>query len=253
MDRILYIFPCFAILLEGLLLWRFLRYRLFIRYPHLTVFVVFDLLSNVVLFFIHRFRSEWFGEAYWRIASVSLFLRFLVNWEFFRGVFPRRSTLHDIAWKMLLIVELFTLPLVVLVGWQQASSLPYLYLHFSPAVEQYFCLAQAILLLTPAFVAWYYGVSLGRNLLGLCFGFGGYLFVRSVDFASLQVFRGFAPYWRLLTPSTFIAMIAVWLWAFWEYAPSPEQASLEKTQQSQWKTEWERLWNRTISLLRRGV
>jgi len=80
-----------------------------------------------------------------------------------------------------------------------------------------------------------------------------YLLVRSVNVASLQVFRGFVPYWRLLTPMTFIGMIVVWLWAFWEYAPSPQQASLDEDQYSQWKTEWQHLWSRTMALLRRAI
>jgi len=253
MHPLLYLLPSSAILLEGLLLWRLSRDQLWTRYIYLTVFVVFDFVCNIILFPIHRHKPDWFAEVYWRIASISLVLRFLVNWEFFRGVFPRRSTLHNIAWKMLLTVELGALPAIVLLSWSQASSVRYLYLYFSPVVEQYFCLAQAILLLTPATVAWYYRVPLGRNLRGLCLGFGIYLLVRSANFAGLQVFRGFVPYWRLLTPMTFIGMIAVWLWAFWEYAPLREEASLDEDQYSQWKAEWQHLWTRTMALLRRGV
>jgi hypothetical protein len=253
MHPFLYLFPCLAILLEGLLLWRLSKHRLWICYPHLTVFVVFDFLSNIVLFPIYRYKPDWFAEVYWRIASISLFLRFLVNWEFFRGVFPRRSTLHDIGWKMLLTVELAAVPAFALVSWRQASSLPYLYLHSSPIVEQYFCLAQTAFLLTPAIVAWYYRIPLGRNLRGLCLGFGIYLLMRTVNFASLQAFRGFLTYWRLLTPTMFIAMIAVWLWAFWEFAPSPEPTSLGEAQNSQWKKEWQHLWIKTMAVLRRGI
>lgn len=236
MHPLLYLFPCSAILLEGLLLWRLSKQGLVSRYPHLTVFVLYRFLGDAALFPINHYKPDWFPVAYWRLEAIALSLQFLVNWEFFRGAFPRCSTLHDIAWKMLLTVELGALPAIVVLSWRQALSVHYLYLHFSPVVEQYLCLAQAILLLTPATVAWYYRVPLGRNLHGLCLGFGMYLLVRSVNVASLQVFRGFAPYWRLLTPTTFIGMIVVWLWAFWEYAPSPEQASLDEDQYSQLKS-----------------
>lgn len=252
MRLFVYVLPSSAVLLEGLLLWRFSKRRLWSRYPHVAVFVVFDLLCNITLFPVYRYKQDLFAEVYWRIAAISLFLRFLINWEFFRGLFGR-STLRDIAWKVLLTVELGALPAVLVLGWSQATSIHYLYLHLPPVVEQYFCLAQAILLLTPAAVAWYYRIQLGRNLRGLCLGFGIYLLVRSVNFASLQVFHGFAPYWRLLTPTTFIIMIAVWLWAFWEYDPRQEQASPDEAQYSQWKSEWQHLWNRTMALLRRGI
>ena len=249
----LYIFPCSAILLESLLLWRLSKHGLASRYPHLTVFVLYRLLGDAILFPINRYKPDWFPVAYWRLETITLTLQFLVNWEFFRGVFPRRSTLHEIAWKMLLTVELAALPAIVWLSWNQTSSAPYSYLYFSPAIEQYFCLAQAVLLLTPASVAMYYRVSLGRNLRGLCLGFGIYLLVRSLNFASLQAFRGFAPYWRLLTPTTFIMMIAAWLWAFWDYAPAPEQPTLDDAQHSQWKAEWQHLWRRTMRLRRRSL
>jgi hypothetical protein len=253
MHPLLYVFPCSAILLESLLLWRLSKYGLASRYPYLTVFVLYKFLGDAILFPINHYKPDWFAVVYWRLEAITLALQFLVNWEFFRAVFPQRSTLHDIAWKMLLTVELGALPAILFLSWGQASSIHTLYLHLSPVLVQYFCLAQAILLLTPATVASYYRVPLGRNLRGLCLGFGIYLLVRSANFAGLQVFRGFFPYWRLLTPMTFIGMVAVWLWAFWKSAPSPERANVNEAQYSQWKTEWQHLWSRTMALLRRGV
>jgi hypothetical protein len=220
MQPLLYILPCAATTLQGLLLCRLSKRGLASCYPHLTVFVLFRFFGDLILFPINYYKPEWFAVAYWRLETITLTLQFIVNWEFIRGAFPRRSTLYNLAWKLLLAVEVGVLPAIVALSWSQAS-LPLVYLHVHPAVEQYICLAQAVLLLTPAAVALYYRVPLGRNLRGLCIGFGVYLLVRSANFASLQVVRGFAPYWRLLTPLTFIAMIAIWLWAFWEYAPLP--------------------------------
>lgn len=251
MSPALYIFPCTAILLEALLLWRFARYRLWNHYPHLTLFIVFDLLSNMVLFPV-RHQPEWFAEAYWRIASISLFLRFLVDWEFFRGVFPRRSALRHIAWKTLLAAEVIGVPAFLALSWSQAFSLYLVYRHLAIVIDQYFCLTQAILLLIPASVALYYRVPLGRNLRGLCVGFGIFVLVRSVDFASLQAFHGFTPYWRLLTPATFIAMIAIWLWAFWDYAPPPRRESSEERSYQE-HIESQHRWNRAAAFLRRGI
>jgi len=253
MHALRYLFPCSAILLEGLLLWRLARHGQCIRYPHVTAFVAFDLLSNIVLFLIDRSRPEWFADAYWRIASISLCLRFLVNWEFFRGIFPRRSTLYDIASRIVMTVVLFTLPAIVFLGWKQASSLPYLYLHFSPVVEQYVSLAQALLLLATAAVAWYYRIPLGKNLRGLGLGFGIYLLLRVVNFASLQLLRGFSSYWRVLTPMTFVGMVVLWFWAFWEYAPPPRRESADGIPCPQWKMEWLHVWVRIRKLLRVGA
>ncbi len=248
----LYIFPCSAVVLEVLVLWRFSKHRLWPHYPYIAVFLAYDFLCNVALFPINHYKPEWFAGVYWRFAIISLFMRFLINWEFFRGVFGR-SALQDVAWKLLLTVEVIVLPAILALGWKQASSVHYLYLHLSPVVAQYFSLVQATLLLSPAAVAWYYHAPLGRNRRGLCLGVGIDRLGCSAIFGGLQVFRGFAPYWRLLTPLTFIGMTAVWLWAFWEYAPTPDQASLNEDLYSQWKTGWQHLRTKTITLLRRGV
>lgn len=249
----LYLFPCAAILLEGLLLFRFLKKRFSHRYPYLVSFVVFDFLCNIILFPVNLYKPQWFAGVYWRMESLSLFFRLFVNWEFYRGVFGRRSALYDIGWKVLLAVELFALPAVLVLSWTQVSTVHFSFQHLSPVVEQYFSLVQAFLLLTPAAVACYYCLAWGRNMRGLGFGFGIYLLVRTVNFASLQAFRGFLPYWQLLTPISFIGMIGIWLWAFWEYAPSPELATVDETQSDQQKAEWQRRWTRTMRLLGRGI
>lgn len=249
----LYALPCSAVLLEGLILWRFSKKRTWHCYPYVAVLVVYDLFSNLVLFPIDRYKRDWFAAAYWQIESISLFLRFFINWEFFRAIFGRQSALHDVAYKVLLAAELVALPAILFLGFSQVSPVRYSLMHLSPAIEQYFSLGQALLLLTPAALARYYGLPLGRNVRGLGFGFGLCVFVRAINFAGLQSFRGFAPYSQLLEPGSFIAMLAVWLWAFWDYAPSRQLCSLNEQQSHELKTEWLRLWAKTMGLLRGGV
>lgn len=253
MRPILYILPCSAVLVEGLILWRLSTGRMWSRYPYVALYVAFDLFGNILLFPISRYKPDWFAAAYWGGQSASMFLRFLVNWEFFRGIFGRPSALRDIGYKALIAVELIGLPALLFLGWSQQSSVHYVYLHVSPVVEQYISIAQALLLLTPAAVARYYGLALGRNVRGLGAGFGLYVLVRAMNFASLQGFRGFVPYWRILVPASLIVMMAVWLWGFWKYAPSPELCALDEEQSYHWKTEWRRLWAKTTGLLRGGI
>ena len=249
----LYTLPCSAVLLEGVILWRFSKRRMWHCYPYVALFVAYDLFGNLVLFPIRRYKADWFGVAYWQIESISLFLRFLINWEFFRAIFGRQSALRQMGYKVLVAVELIGLPAILFLGVSQASSVHYAYLHLSPVVEQYISLAQALFLLTPAAVARYYGLPLGRNVRVLGFGFGLYVFVRAVNFAGLQAFRGFFPYWQLLAPASLIGMLAVWLWGFWDYAPSPQLQLLDEERSHYWKAEWLRLWAKTMGLLRGGV
>lgn len=252
MRPFLYAFPCSAVVLSSLLLWRLAKRRSWSCYPYLTVFIAYRLVADVALFPIHRFQPSWFAAVYWQLETVTLVMQFFVNWEFFRGVFRQHPTTRRIARTLLLAAEVGILPAVALLSWSQLSLFRNVHLPLSPVVEQYVCLSQASLLLIPAAVAWYYGVPLHRNLRGLCLGFGLYLLVRAVNFASLQAFHGFASYWRMLTPMTFIIMIAVWLWAFWE-GGAPTSENLDEALHSSWKSEWQFLWSRAMTRLRRGI
>jgi len=247
-----YMLPGLGISLEGVLLWRLTKLRLR-RYPYLSGFVLYDFFRCFILFAITYLRWKWYTTTYWSTEVISLFLRFLVIWEVARSLFSRNSVLQRVAWKMLIAIEMVLLPVILVLGWSQASLVHYLYKIVSPIFEQYLSLGQALLLLTLAAIARYYGVPFGSNLRGLIFGLGTYLSLCAINFASLQVFRGFFPYWQLLSPMTFVAMIAVWLWAFWEYAPSPGLASMDETQGAQWKAEWNDLWITTMKALRRGL
>jgi hypothetical protein len=156
---------------------------------------------------------------YWGAETVAIFLGFGVNWEFFRHVFPERSALHDLGRKALLFAGLVLVPIMILLARKQALSSQYTYTYISPVFVQYVNLLQALLLAAPAAVAWYYRVRLGRNLRGLGLGFGVYVSLHSINVANVQVFRGFFQWWRVLSPLTFLGMIVIWLWSFWEYSP----------------------------------
>lgn len=216
-----YVIPCAGTFLEGVLCWRLVRRRLWSRWPYFSVFIFYTFFRDLALFQVNRYEPRWFPSFYWQGETLSVFFRFLVIWEFFRGLFPTSSALYEIAWKALLIVELVILPALLLLSWRQMSLHHAAYAHLSPAFEQYLSLAQVLLLLAPAAVARYYLVPLGRNMWGLGVGFGVYLCVCSVNFAGLQISRSFLPYWQLLSPVTFICMILIWLWAFWDYVPVP--------------------------------
>ena len=247
-----YALPGVGVTLEGVLLWRLTKLRLE-RYPYLSGFVFYDFVRCFILFAVSHFQWERYGMTYWSTEIVSVFLRFLVIWEVARSLFSRNSVIQRLAWKMLITMEVVLLPALLALGWSQASLVHYLYKIVSPIFEQYLSLGQALLLLTLAAVARYYGVPLGRNMRGLIFGFGTYLSLCAINFASLQVFRGFLRYWQLLCPVTFVAMIVVWLWAFWEYTPSPELARIDEAQCVQRKAEWNHLWITTMKALKRGL
>jgi hypothetical protein len=213
MSFFMYAFTCSTILLEALLLWRLSIRKSAYRYPFLTAYILYVLFRDFGLLLIFHYTPSRLIGIFWQTETVSLFLRFLVNWEFIRNVFPRDSVLHGIAWKSLLAVEFVALPCVLWLISRQAISSAHT--HRLLSFEQYLSLCQAVILLVPAVVAWYYRVAVGRHMRGICLGFGTYVSVSAINFASLDVFRSFFRYGRFLAPITFIAMIVIWLCTFW--------------------------------------
>lgn len=217
--------PTIATCLEGLLVWRLSKHRLWLRYPYLSIVALYSFARDVAMAPIYLRASSMYATFFWDTAFVYLLLQFSLNWEFLRGVFPRRSPMHHIAWNATVLVALCAAPGILFLSWGQVSSLPARYIYLSPVFTQYMNLFQVVLLLAPLAVARYYGVALGRNMRGLAVGFGMYACVAVMNFATVQAFRSFAPYWTWVSPLTFIAMIVIWLRAFWTYAPPPEMVT----------------------------
>ncbi|MDE3171082.1 MAG: hypothetical protein KGL75_13140 [Acidobacteriota bacterium] len=142
-------------------------------------------------------------------------------------------------------------PAIVLLCWGQASLITLPVISVASIFEQYSSLAQALLLLTIAAVARYYRIPFGRNMRGLVFSLGPYLLLDSMKFASYQVFGPIRVYVELLPAILFTGMLAAWVWAFWDIAPSPQQATFCQAD-ADWKRQWTHVWKSTLSTLGRG-
>ncbi|MGH9717990.1 MAG: hypothetical protein ACRD4R_14865 [Candidatus Acidiferrales bacterium] len=236
--------------LEALLAWRLLKCRAIQRYPYFSAYIFWDATSNLVLLAAAGLHHERFGYLYWVAEVMSIFTGFLIIWEVARGLFPVGSALRRVAQSVLLGIGAFVLPAIWALGWSQANLIHFSYRYVPPVFVQYLCLAQAVLLLALAAVALYYGLPLGRNLRGLVLGFGFYLSLSAVNFASLQIVHGFLPYWQLLSPALYIALLIFWIWAFWEYSPSPAPVITDLNHAYR-KEQWNHLWVATTSVMKR--
>jgi hypothetical protein len=215
----LYILPIASVSLEVLLIWRLWRCRLLGVYPYFGAFVIYDLGRSAVLFPLSLLWSNVYAWTYWTTEVISVFLRLFVVWEAIRTVFLPGSNLRRLAWKFLLAVGSLILPAIAALWWRQSLLVHFPNRFVPPIFEQYFSLIQAILLLIVAVLGRYYGISLGRNMRGLIFGFGLYLTLCALNFASFQFIRGFLPYWQFVSPVSYVGLIAFWLWSFWQRDP----------------------------------
>lgn len=245
-----YLLPTASVSLEVILLWRLWKGHLLRRLPYFAGFIIFDLVRSAALFIVVGFLGRFYGAVYWITEITYLAVRFLIIIEVARSLFPSSSVLRLLAWKFLGLLAAILVPGLTALGWSQYRSSHYGFHFVPPIFEQYVSLVQAFLLLTVIIIARYYAIRLGRSAWALAFGFGVYLSLCAANFASLQAIKWFLPYWRMLYPATFVAMIGLWAWGFWNYeAPSPDMSTARADLLL--KRHWDRIWTRTITALRR--
>lgn len=218
--------PIAGMFLQGALVWRLWNRHLARHYPLLSACVLLTLLRDVGMTPVVLYSAKWFALVFWKTAIPYLFLQFLIDAEFFRHAFSRYSAVREIGLKALYLTALGASPVILLLAWRQLGSPERLI--YSPAAEQYIDLLQAMLLLIPVLVARYYGISLGRNLRSLALGFGIYSSLNAMNFAAFQAFHNFFQYWRYVSPVSYLLMISIWLWGFWDYAPAPETTEMPR-------------------------
>jgi hypothetical protein len=117
------------------------------------------------------------------------------------------------------------------------------------AVERSFSLMQALLIVGMLFAASYYGVPLGRHAHGIAMGFGIWASLATANYAIYDTMPSFLPYWQVVRPLSFVALLGFWTFVFWKDAPELRLAehSVPASELSAWTEEW----NRVLSLVRR--
>jgi hypothetical protein len=211
--------------------------------------VIYATLATLVAYVIQRFFPALYHDAYWGSESISFALRFLVIWEVFRHTFPRGTVLNRIVSKGLGITGLLLGVFCVSSFWGVETYNTFHSVY--PAIERSFGFAQAVLVLGLLMAARYYGVQPGRNIWGIAVAFGAFASILTMNNAMVDLSRWYVPYWRLLSPLSFVAMLGMWVWAVWTYAPNPAIASEEEAKQLAELGQWTESWNQTIATTRR--
>ena len=250
MSSLSYVIFLSSILLEICLFWRLLRASLWRHYPYFSCYVLYTLLADdLFLFVVMKLAPGLFRLVYWQAETLSAALRFLVILEIFRHMFPRSSAIRTMAlrWASSAGSGLALLSLFWALRAYRATPSPYY------AMERGLGFLQAALTLAVLLLGRYYQVQMGRNVRGMALGLGGYVSLSVIHFALIDLCHWFLPYWRVLVPLSFTAMLAVWIWALFDYAPNPslaEAAGAEPGPDLDW---WAQRWARTVSLVRRSV
>jgi|SRR5208282_174879 len=241
-----------SVAFEVCLFWRLLRQELRGRYRFLFFYVVFCLLAmDLTLFVIRHTTPSIYPISYWRLELISVLLRFCVIWEIYRHTFPPRL-LRERASAVRRAMFYFWISLFSLstLSWFQAySTFHSRYL----AMECGLDFAQGVLVLGQLLVAKHYGFPMGRNIWGIAVGFGAYLSVSIMNFSLFELDRSLLLYYQTVVSLSFAAMLAMWTWALWTYAPNP-RTSIEtaevRSEELDW---WARRWEKTLGAVRKVV
>lgn len=227
-----------------------LRKSLWRHYPFFSAYAVWLLAANSAIFATDIWSRSpqvspgLYAAVYWHIDSIDIVLRLLVIWEVFRQTFPRKSGLNRSLSKGLGIaaLALLTLACATLWGYQNYTSLRSIHL----ALDRSFGFVQAIMILGTLAMARYYGVTFGRNIRGIAFGFGGWASILTANSAMVDLTDSFRHFGDYLRPLSFVLMLIVWIWALWVYEPNPPIRESDAVELNRWTEEW----NRTISTAR---
>ena len=249
MSAIFYAIFLSGVVLEICLLWRLLRKGLWRTYSCFFSYVFYVVIGTLVLFGILRLLPGLYRSVYWGSESISIALRFLVIWEVFRHTFPIGSALNRTVSRGFAVVALGLVIFAVGSFWSYETYTEFHSVY--PALNRSFGFAQAVMILGILFAARYYGIQLGRNIWGIAVAFGAYASILTANNAMIDLRHSFLPYWRLLSPLSFVAMLAMWTWAVWVEAPNPPIATRVAAEPDSEFNRWTEGWSRTMSTIRR--
>lgn len=250
----LILFSGFA--LEITLVWRLAKERLWREYPLFALFLVFVIAQGSVGFAVLRYAPSAYPVWYSRTGVAHVLIRFALVWEVFRHTFPKESPLRHMLSKKALVELLAIITLAT--GMLSAVGMLWVIQTYGKshsmflAMERSFGFVQAVLILAILAIARYYHVSLGRNLWGIAVALGAFCSLSTAASAITDFARStFFPLWYFLSPVAFVAMLAVWTWAMWDYAPNPAPDTDALIDPAQDFGRWSENWGRAVSTVRK--
>ena len=239
-----------GVALEAVLTYRLLKGGLWRHYPFFSVYIAFVIAQSLSGIVILRWAPNVYPTWFWHVGTVHISLRFLVIWEVFRHTFPKTSPLHRMVSRQaaLLTIALISVSTGMLWAIETYSKSHSVNL----AMERSFGFVQAVLILSILTLARYYHLPVGRNIWGIAVAFGMYNSLSAATSALIDIMRTpFFPYWRFLSPFSFVAMVGMWTWALWTYAPNPVAAASEIADPAGDAGRWADSWGRAVSTTRK--
>jgi hypothetical protein len=192
------------------------RYKLF--YLYLSIVLLQDLSLLCVYFLWPRF----YRGTYWGSELLGVAAGCALVWEVYKLALRRYPGALRVAHSLLLFVFIITFTRIVVQVWDSSSWTPGA---TTLQTELDLRVVQAAMLLGLIGLFAYYSIPLGRNLKGIAYGYGFFL-LTSVINLQLRDSLGetFQRLWQYIQPACYLAVLGIWCYALWSYAPVPEES-----------------------------
>jgi hypothetical protein len=206
-----------GIALELVILFRFLRCRLFAHYPFFFAYMAILCFFSAVLSPIYQYHHALYPQFYWMSEFLSLLAGFAVLLEIVHKSFQKYPGARKFATTVLVMM------FAILCGYFVFRLLPQAASNqegFS-SLEKDFRTVQALTLGGVLIAISYYRIDVGKNLLGIMMGLGFYV-GSTILSHELRSYIGpaFDAGWNAIQPYTYLASLLIWTFALWSYAPA---------------------------------
>lgn len=210
-----------ASILRLLIVFRGARCGMIVRYAWFYSYIVVGFLTELAFGAVLIEAPSHYAEVYWPGQFLTLAVGCGLVLEIFRHVLSEYSGAERFA-RYVCLLTFAAIFLVVLIyprstqlGLQAASI----------EMERDVRSAQIVFFVAILAVIFYYSLPLGRNMLGMIYGYGIYLFASLVTLTfRAYIGHGFTAIWRVAQPLSFDLSLSIWLVALWGYYPNPAPA-----------------------------
>jgi len=213
-----------AFLLDGLLILRGARNRLFSLFPLFYSYLIFAFCGSTGMYVIYWLFPHVYPSAYWIYFLVTILAEFMVLVEISDQIFRPLPAIRNLGRALTIFISaalglVYVLPVVL---WSPGRR-PAL---FGFALRA--SVTKAIILAVLFYVARHYGSQLGRNVGGLMLGFSIYVALHLASMAGAKAFSSvlFASIFWLMLPLAFALCALVWTISLWELAPMPSMNTI---------------------------
>jgi len=214
-------------LLEGLLILRGARSRVFRVFPLFYSYIIYCFCCFLSNYLIYWLGPQIYPSAYWIGYLVSILAEFMVLVEISDQIFRSLPAIRNLGRALTILISVGLGLLYILPTILGSASRSHPLLDFALRAS----VIKAIILAVLFYVARHYGSQLGRNVGGLMLGFSIYVAINVAVMASAKAFGSvlYAPIFWVMLPLASALCVLVWTISLWELAPMPSLRTISTT------------------------